>query len=84
MNLSIVAILETSQTKNLLKVAFVMIERRRGRMRSRWPETPETYSLEYVEEFSGPHATQMVVNRSRSSTFNVGQALRTEVRQISG
>jgi len=36
-------------------------------MRGRRPKKPETYSLEYVEDFSWPRTTQMVVDHSPQS-----------------
>ena len=43
---------------------FVTRRRKCGQMEAAGPEKPEVYSLEYMEDFSGPSTTQMVADRS--------------------
>jgi len=53
-------------------------------MRGRRPGKPAVYSLEYIDEFSGPSATQMVTDVRRSRKFNVGEAPRATLSGPSG
>ena len=43
---------------------FVARRRSVSRCATAGPEKPEAYSLEYVEDFSGPRTKQMLVHRS--------------------
>jgi hypothetical protein len=50
--------------RSLSDIAFVTRRMRCDQMRSRRPEKPEVYSLEYIEDFFWPRTTQMVADRS--------------------
>jgi hypothetical protein len=53
-----------SRTRSLSDIAFVARRRRYNQMQAAGSEKLEAYSLEYVEDFSGPSTTQMVTDRS--------------------
>jgi hypothetical protein len=50
--------------RSLSDIAFVTRRRRRSQMQAAGPEKPETYSLEYVEDFSGLRTMQMGADHS--------------------
>ena len=52
------------EARNLPTLASWRGEGGAARCKAAGLETPEVYSLEYVEDFSGPRTTQMVADRS--------------------